>query len=165
MMFFKKKYALGLLMFAGSTIFVSGVYLTFFWMKGGIGDYNIAGGATLELSWYLETNDRTEGRITVGGGNEEIKFYVKDPYGVVIYDAGVVKTRVDTGFTAANSGIYRFYFENQENSSEKIVKVRFRSPYEPRLTIFDIIGLSIMFVGFAISTYGVRGLWIITHTH
>ncbi len=165
MMFFKKKYALSLLVLAGLIIFVSGVHLTFFWMKGGIGDYDVAGGTTLELSWYLETNDRTEGSFAVSGGNEEIKFYIKNPYGVVIYDAGIVKTRLDTGFTAANSGIYSFYFENQENSSEKIVQVRFRSPYEPRLTIFDIMGLTMMFGGFAISAYGVRGLWIMTHIH
>jgi hypothetical protein len=164
MMFFRKKYALGLLVFAGLIFFVSGVYLAFFWMKGGRGDYTVAGGATLELSWYLETNDRTEGRFTVSGGNEEIRFYIKNPYGVVIYDAGIVKKRLDTGFTAANSGVYSFYFENEENS-EKIVQLRFRSPYEPRLTIFDIMGLSMMFGGLAISAYCLRELWIITHTH
>jgi hypothetical protein len=152
-------------MFAGLIVFASGVYLTFFWMKGGTGDYTITEGATLELSWYLERNDRTEGGITVSGGNEEIKFYIKNPYGVITYDAGIVKTRLDTGFTAANTGIYSFYFENQELSCEKVIQVRFLSPYEPRFTIFDLMGLSLMLGGFAISAYGAKESWTRTHTH
>lgn len=163
----KKKYALSLLISAGLIIFVSGAYLAFFWMKGtiGIGDYNVKGGATLVLSWYLQEGDRTEGGFAVSGGNEEIIFHIKNPSGVIIYNAGIVKTQLWYGFTAENSGIYSFYFENQEYSSQKLVHAKFNSPYEPRLTVYDIWGLSMMFVGFAISAYGVRGLWIITQTH
>ena len=161
MMFFKKKYALGLLIFAGLIIFVSGVYLTFFWMKGtiGRGDYDVEGGEVLKLSWYLENGDRTEGGFTVSGGNEEIRFYIENPSGAIIHDAGIVKTRLDYGFTAGNSGIYSFYFDNQEYTSKKTVHASFRSPYEPSINRFEVLGLSLMFAGSVILIYSTRGLW------
>ena len=76
-----------------------------------------------------------------------MKFYIKNPYEVIIYDAGIVRTRLSSGFTAGDSGIYSLYFENLEHLSDKRIHVRFRSPYEPRLTVFDILGLSMMFGG------------------
>jgi len=146
------------LMFVGMIVLVSGFYLAFFWMKLRQGYYNVEGGTVLQLSWYLEKGDRTEGGFTVSGGNEEVKFYIKNPSGAIIYDAGIVKTRLSRGFTAGYSGIYSLYFENLEPLSDKRIHVRFRSPYEPRITIFDVLGLSMMFGGTAILIYGVTGL-------
>lgn len=135
------------LMFVGIGVLVFGFYLAFFWMKLWQGYYDVEGGAVLQLSWYLEEGDRTEGGFTVSGGNEEVKFYIKNPSGVIIYDAGIVRTRLSTGFTAGDSGIYSLYFENLEHLSDKRIHVRFRSPYEPRLTVFDVLGFSMMFGG------------------
>jgi len=146
------------LMFVGMIVFVSGFYLSFFWMKLRQGYYNVEGGSVLQLSWYLQEGDRTEGGFRVSGGNEEVKFYIKNPSGVIIYTAGIVKNWLDTGFTAENSGIYSLHFENLEPLSDKRIHVRFRSPYEPRPTVFDVLGLSMMFGGTAILIYGVTGL-------
>lgn len=146
------------LMFVGMSVLVSGFYLAFFWMKLRKGYYNVEGGSVLQLSWYLQEGDRTEGGFTVSGGNEEVRFYIENPSGAIIYDAGIVKTRLSTGFTAEDSGIYSLYFENLEPLSDKRIHVRFRSPYEPRITIFDVLGLSMMFGGTAILIYGVIGL-------
>ncbi|MBE0513282.1 hypothetical protein IBX38_09560 [Candidatus Bathyarchaeota archaeon] len=147
------------LMFVGMSVLISGFYLAFFWMKLQKGYYDVEGGAVLQLSWYLEEGDRTEGGFTVSGGNEEVRFYIENPSGVIIYDAGIVKTRLSTGFTAGYSGIYSLYFENLEPLSDKVIHVRFRSPYEPRrFTPFEILGLPMMFGGTAILIYGVIGV-------
>jgi len=58
-----------------------------------------------------------------------------------------------------NSGIYSFYFDNQEYSSKKTVHASFRSPYEPSINRFEVLGLSLMFVGLAILIYSTRELW------
>lgn len=50
--------------------------------------------------------------------------------------AGIVKSRCSNGFTAGQSGVYSFYFENLESSSDKRMYLTFRSPYEPRFTVF-----------------------------
>lgn len=138
------------LIFVGIGIFVMGFFTTFFWMKGNIGkgDYDVKGGATLKLtSGCLEKGDRTEGCFTVTGGNEEVKFYIKNPSGVIIHDAGIVKRRYDYGFAAQESGIYSFYFENLEPLSDKQIHPNWRSPYEPTLNVFDKIGLLMMLGG------------------
>jgi len=147
------------LMFVGMSVLVSGFYLAFLRGTVGKGDYDVEGGAVLQLSWYLEEGDRTEGGFTVSGGNEEVRFYIKNPSGAIIYNAGIVKTRLSTGFTAGVSGIYSFYFENLEPLSDKVIHANFRSPYEPRrFTPFEILSLSMMFGGTAILIYGVTGL-------
>jgi len=145
-------------MFVGMSVLVSGFYLAFFWMKLRQGYYNVEGGAVLQLSWYLQEGDRTEGGFTVSGGNEEVKFYIKNPSGVIIYDAGIVKTRLSRGFTAGYSGVYSLYFENLEPLSDKVIHIRFRSPYEPRFAPFEILGLLMMFGGTVILICGVARL-------
>jgi len=145
-------------MFVGMSVLISGFYLAFFWMKLRQGYYDVEGGTVLQLSWYLQEGDRTEGGFTVSGGNEEVRFYIENPSGVIIYDAGIVKTGLSTGFTAEYSGIYSLYFENLELLSDKCIHVRFTSPYEPRFTPFDVLGLSMMFGGTTILVYGVIGL-------
>jgi hypothetical protein len=147
---------IGLVMiFVGISIAISGYYVTTFWMYNiGRGDYNVKGETVLKLSWYLEKGDRTEGGFTVSGGNKEVKFYITDPSGVIIHDAGIVKSSYSNGFTTQDSGMYSFYFENLEPLSDKYVHAGFRSPYEPRLTTFDIAGLLIMLGGITILAYG-----------
>jgi len=144
---------------AGISILLMGFFVTFFWMKGNIGegDYDVEGGATLILSsGYLEKGDRTEGGFTVSGGNEEVKFYIKNPSGATIHDAGIVKSQYDCGFTAQETGIYSFYFENLETLNNKQIRPNWRSPYEPMLNLFDKIGLLTMLGGIAILVYGSR---------
>jgi hypothetical protein len=149
------------LMFVGMSVLVSGFYFPSLRGTVGKGDYDVEGGAVLQLSWYLEEGDRTEGGFTVSGGNEEVRFYIENPSGVIIYDAGIVKTRLEhgTGFTAGVSGIYSLYFENLE-LSDKVIHAKFRSPYEPaaRFRFEFFLSLSMMFGGTAILICGVAGL-------
>ena len=161
MMLTKKKSAFSLVVFAGLIFFVSGVYLTFFWMNGrriGRGDYSVEGGDLLQLSWYLEKGDRTEGGFTVSGGNEVVRFYIENPSGKYIYAPKNVKTQFLNGFTAGQEGVHRFYFDNQEYPNEKIIHANFRSPYEPSINRFQILGLSMMLGGLIILVSGIRGL-------
>lgn len=67
--------------------------------------YNVA-------STQLSKGDRVEGYFTVVGGNGDIDFRIKDPYGSVILDAGRVTGRRDFAFTAEFSGTYTYYFDN-----------------------------------------------------
>lgn len=148
------------LMFVGMSVLVSGFYFPSLRGTVGKGYYNVEGGAVLQLSWYLQEGDRTEGGFTVSGGNEEVRFYIKNPSGAIIYDAGIVKTRLSRGFTAEDSGIYSFYFENLELLSDKVIHANFRSPYEPaaRFRFEFFLSLSMMFGGTAILICGVAGL-------
>ena len=146
------------LMFVGMSVLISGFYFPSLRGTVGKGDYDVEGEAVLQLSWYLEEGDRTEGGFTVSGGNEEVRFYIKNPSGVIIYDAGIVKTRLSRGFTAGYSGVYSLYFENLEPLSDKVIHIRFRSPYEPRFAPFEILGLLMMFGGTVILICGVARL-------
>lgn len=64
------------------------------------------------MSVQLNKGDRCEGYFTVIGGNGDIDFRIKDPYGSVILDAGRVTGRRDFAVTAEYSGTYTFYWDN-----------------------------------------------------
>ena len=100
-------------------MFLLGLFLTFFWVKGAPGprDYVVKAGDKLELSWYLQTGDRTEGCFTVRGGSREARFAIVDQSGKVIYSADV-KNRHDHGFTASDSGVYSFTFQTYDDIPE-----------------------------------------------
>ena len=68
--------------------------------------------SAITVSRHLNRGERVEGYFTVRGGNDDIKFYIKDPYGVIIYDVGKVKGRHDFVFTAETIGVYTLYFDN-----------------------------------------------------
>lgn len=50
--------------------------------------------------------------FTVRGGNDDINFYIEDPYGNTIYNAGRVSGRHSYSFTAQTTGVYSLYFDN-----------------------------------------------------
>jgi len=152
----KKKRALVLLS-AGIVFFVVGFFLTFFWMKLKQGSYVVKAGGILELSWYLQKGDRTEGGFTVSGGNEEASLSIKNPSGQIIY-SWYAKGRYDNGFTAQDSGVYTMIFRNLDNVNDQTIDVHFRSPYEPRLTIYDEVGLLMMVGSGVILFFGIRSL-------
>jgi hypothetical protein len=57
----------------------------------------------------LDKGTRQEGYFTIRGGNEELTFWIKDPYGATIYNAGNVRSRCDFAFTAEQTGAYTLY--------------------------------------------------------
>ena len=66
------------------------------------------------LSVELSSGDSLEGYVQVtSGGNLDIEFEVKDPYGKTIYKApDRVKGRHDFIFKAQNDGYYTLHFDN-----------------------------------------------------
>ena len=143
----KKRTAL-VLVPAGIALFIAGLFLVLFWMDAPLehSSHVVKAGGTFELSWYLQSGDRTEGGFTVSGGNEEASLSIKNPSGEIIYK-WYAKGRYDQGFTAHDSGMYTMIFENLDPVNDQSIYVGFRSPYEPRLTIYDAVGLLIMTIG------------------
>jgi len=83
-------------------------------------NYDISSGGEMSLTRYREKSERIEGYFTVTGGNEEIEFYIEDPFGVVIHNGGTVKSRHDFALTTEHSGVYTLIFENKQQS-DKVV--------------------------------------------
>ena len=52
-----------------------------------------------------------EGYLTVRGGNDDIRFYIKDSYGNKVLDIEV-KGRYDFSYTAISEGFHTLYFDN-----------------------------------------------------
>lgn len=104
--------------------------------------------ATIQLS----KGDTSEGYFTVRGGNDNMKFSIKDPYGSVILDAGTVTGRRDFAFTAQFSGAYTAYFDNSF-PDDKTVYFSYSGTYAafPRdLTLLiALLGFLIMLLGLA----------------
>jgi hypothetical protein len=69
-----------------------------------------------------------------------------------------VKGRYDYGFTAGDYGVYSFIFENLDHVNDESIYVSFRSPYEPRLTAYDTMGLLTMLGSIVILFFGIRAL-------
>jgi len=153
----KRKAALVLLS-AGIALCVVGFLLVLFWMDAPLkqGSHVVKVGGTFELSWYLQSGDRTEGGFTVSGGNEEANLSIKNPSGEIIYK-WYAKGRYDNGFTAQDTGVYTMIFENLDPVNDQSIYVGFRSPYEPRLTIYDGVGLLIMTMGSGMILFFVIG--------
>jgi hypothetical protein len=152
-----KKCALVLLS-VGIALFVAG-FLIVFWIYAPLkqGSHVVKAGATLELSWYLQKGDRTEGGFTVSGGNEEASLTIKNPSGQIIH-VWYAKGRYDNGFTAEDTGMYTMIFKNLDDVNDQSIGVYFRSPYEPRITVYDVMGLLMMMGGVVILFFGIRSL-------
>ena len=53
-----------------------------------------------------------EGYLTVRGGNDDIRFYIKDSYGNKVLDINRVKGRYDFSYRATSGGFHTIYFDN-----------------------------------------------------
>ncbi len=125
-----------IVVFVGIAVLLFDLYI-FHPFKNGNGTFTLKEGEMQVLSWYLGKGDFSVGTVRVSGGNEEVRFYAKNPLGEYVSFWGfegpiIVKTRTDCDFTATQDGIYSFYFENLD-PADKIVNADFRSPYEPKL--------------------------------
>jgi hypothetical protein len=83
--------------------------------------------STIQSTAVLDRGERLEGFFTVGGGDEQVRFWVKDPNGVIIYNAGTVNSRADCVFTAESSGAYTLYFDNGQDVEKTIYFTRSRN--------------------------------------
>lgn len=145
----------------GVVLFVLGFLLTFFWMEGlEQGWHVVKAGGTLELSWYLQRGDRTEGFFNVTGGNEEVRFIIEDPSGVAIRSSTTWHgwSRLNVSFFAWETGMYHMIFENLDSANDQSIYVGFLSPSEPRFTIYDATGWLMMLVSGLFLLFGIHRL-------
>ncbi len=63
-----------------------------------------------------------------------------------------------TVFMAQDTGVYTMIFKNLDNVNDESIEVQFRSPYEPRITVYDEVGLLIMMGSGVILFFGIRAL-------
>lgn len=65
------------------------------------------------LAQVMKRGDVFEGYLTVGGGDQDLLLYFRDPTAVKVLSVEV-KERYDFFFRAASDGFYIFYFDNAE---------------------------------------------------
>lgn len=53
-----------------------------------------------------------EGYLTVRGGNDDVRFYIKDSYGNKVLDINRVQGRYDFSYRATSEGFHTIYFDN-----------------------------------------------------
>ncbi|MFH1327603.1 MAG: emp24/gp25L/p24 family protein [Candidatus Bathyarchaeota archaeon] len=85
------------------------------------GSFEVSPFEVSSTSVYLETDDRVEGSFTVEGGDNYLRFYVKNTNGEIIYDTDIVRHGRDFSFTATSTGVYEMYFDNGFSIEDKYV--------------------------------------------
>lgn len=146
-------------MYIGAVLIIVGLffYLSPYTTSTKTEDYDVHRGIMLELTWPdLEKGERIAGYFTIRGGNEEVEFYIKDPYGAIIHDAGTVKSRHDFAFTAEHSGVYSLYFENYAGTSDKQIFVTYETKFK---SIFHDLSLPIVLLGTLILIAGLLSFY------
>jgi hypothetical protein len=119
----KKRQTAQLLLFIGIAVLAVGLFLFLF---PPVFAYNnaakIGPQKGVQIANPCYSGERIQGFFTVEGGNEEVEFCAIDPqfpvpYGVVIYNAGTVKSRHDFSFSVEHEGDYKLSFYNRQNTS------------------------------------------------
>jgi len=103
--------------------------------------------STFTLSYHLNSGDEMECRVTILGGDNYIKIYIKDPLGVYITWPGPVQGEKDFSYTADVSGVHVLYFDNSFSASSK--QVFFSMEVKPALTKSPL-PLMLIFMGLII---------------
>ena len=74
---------------------------------------NVSAGSQCTLTFNLNNGDQVSGSISVtGGSGNDINFYITNPTGGQIYNAGRVSGGTSFSFTADSSGAYILHFDN-----------------------------------------------------
>lgn len=120
-------------------------------------DHSVSAMQRLTLTMHFEKHERLEGYFTVRGGNDDVKFYIKNPYGAVILDAGMVTGRHDFAFTAEHEGVYTLYFDNTFSLiTSKTIFLSYRITVK---SILYDLSLPITVVGVAILAWGLISIY------
>ena len=73
----------------------------------------ISPGTQCLLAFILVPGDYVSGLISVSGGSgRDVNFWVTDPSGATVYNAGRVTASTDFSFTAAQGGTYTLHLDN-----------------------------------------------------
>lgn len=67
---------------------------------------------TMTVVVPMEASQILTGYITIDGGNDDIKVYVKDDFGEEIADFGIVSGTQQITYKVTKSGFYTIYFDN-----------------------------------------------------
>jgi hypothetical protein len=74
---------------------------------------NAPSGSQCTLTFNLNNGDKVTGSVSItGGSSNDINFYVTNPSGARIYDAGRVSGGTSFSFTADSSGAFILHFDN-----------------------------------------------------
>ena len=69
-------------------------------------------GSAMTATVNMSKGAVVEGYMTVRGGNDDIRFYIKDSYGSKVLDIDRVRGRYDFSYTATSEGFHTMYFDN-----------------------------------------------------
>ncbi len=148
------------LTFVGFAITIIGLFLylsPYITSPTRTGDHYVYALQTLTLTMHFDRGERLEGYFTVRGGNDDVKFYIKNPYGAVILDAGTVTGRHDFAFTAEHEGVYTLYFDNTFSLiTSKTIFLSYRVTVK---SILYDLSLPIAVVGIAILALGLISIY------
>lgn len=75
----------------------------------------------------LREGEEIDGSFTIRGFVEKIGFYIKDPEGNRIYDAGTVEGQGKFRIVAENSGFYTLYFDNSLSNFDKSIYLQYHA--------------------------------------
>jgi hypothetical protein len=74
---------------------------------------NAPAGSQCTLTFNLNNGDKVSGSVQItGGGANDVNFFVTNPSGAQIYNAGRVNSGTSFSFTADASGAYILHFDN-----------------------------------------------------
>jgi hypothetical protein len=70
-------------------------------------------GSQCTLTFNLQNGDAVSGSVSVSGGSgNDVNFWITDPTGATIYNAGRISGGTTFSFTADTAGAYILYFDN-----------------------------------------------------
>jgi hypothetical protein len=86
-------------------------------------------GSSCTLTFNLNNGDQVSGSVSISGGSgNDVNFYITDPAGAQIYNAGRVSGGTTFSFQASSSGAYILYFDNSFSLiSSKTITVSYNS--------------------------------------
>jgi len=100
---------------------------------------------TATITIDLQSGQIVSGSFNVLGGNMGVDFWVRDPTGTIILNAGIVYHEGSFAFTAANNGAYVLSFHNRFSSGRSIHAVYDVSP-PPLFGIDPVIFMAMILV-------------------
>jgi len=112
------------------------------------------------LIFNLAEGDKFSGSLSISGGaNNDIDFWITDPYGNTIVNLGRISQGTTFEFTTQKSGAYTFHFDNSFSLiSSKTVSlsydIQFASPINPfLLTTIALIIIVVVLIILVVSLY------------
>ena len=83
----------------------------------------VAAGQTKYVPLRVKELNRITGSFSVEGGNNDVNFWVADPFNNVVVQSKTVTRNQEVALVAATAGEYRLYFDNSYSwVTNKVVK-------------------------------------------